>query len=107
MEKFRLCAFADEADKAISGQVKALHENELRYTDIRNVDGVNVLKFTLDEAKQYKRELDAAGIHQNTIRLSIGTEHIDDIIADLEQGFAAIQPTEEAPAKKGGFWKRH
>ena len=35
-------------------------------------------------------ELDAAGIHQNTIRLSIGTEHIDDIIADLENGFAAV-----------------
>ena len=35
-------------------------------------------------------ELEAAGIHQNTIRLSIGTEHIDDIIADLEKGFAAV-----------------
>ena len=29
------------------------------------------------------------GIKPNTIRLSIGTEHIDDIIADLEKGFAA------------------
>ena len=36
-------------------------------------------------------ELEAAGIHQNTIRLSIGTEHIDDIIADLEKGFAAVK----------------
>ena len=36
-------------------------------------------------------ELSAAGIEQNTIRLSIGTEHIDDIIADLEKGFAAIK----------------
>lgn len=35
-------------------------------------------------------ELEDQGIHQNTIRLSIGTEHIDDIIADLEKGFAAI-----------------
>ena len=35
-------------------------------------------------------ELEDQGIHQNTIRLSIGTEHIDDIIADLEAGFAAI-----------------
>ncbi len=35
-------------------------------------------------------ELLDQGIHQNTIRLSIGTEHIDDIIADLENGFAAI-----------------
>ena len=35
-------------------------------------------------------ELKDQGIAQNTIRLSIGTEHIDDIIADLENGFAAI-----------------
>ena len=35
-------------------------------------------------------ELAEQGIGQNTIRLSIGTEHIDDIIADLERGFAAL-----------------
>ena len=34
-------------------------------------------------------ELADVGIYQNTIRLSIGTEHIDDILADLEKGFAA------------------
>ncbi len=32
-------------------------------------------------------ELAASGISPTTIRLSIGTEHIDDIIADLEQAF--------------------
>ena len=36
-------------------------------------------------------ELEEQGIHENTIRLSIGTEHIDDIIADLEKGFASVQ----------------
>ncbi len=35
-------------------------------------------------------ELADIGITESTIRLSIGTEHIDDIIADLENGFAAI-----------------
>ncbi len=35
-------------------------------------------------------ELADQGIGENTIRLSIGTEHIDDIIADLENGFAAL-----------------
>jgi O-acetylhomoserine (thiol)-lyase len=35
-------------------------------------------------------ELADQGITQSTIRLSIGTEHIDDIIADLEKGFAAV-----------------
>ena len=37
-----------------------------------------------------EEELLDQGIRPNTIRLSIGTEHIDDIIADLEQGFAAV-----------------
>ena len=36
-------------------------------------------------------ELLASGITPQTVRLSIGTEHIDDIIADLEQGFNAIK----------------
>ncbi|MBQ1769001.1 MAG: O-acetylhomoserine aminocarboxypropyltransferase/cysteine synthase [Oscillospiraceae bacterium] len=38
-----------------------------------------------------EEELLDQGIKPNTIRLSIGTEHIDDIIADLENGFAAIE----------------
>ena len=37
-----------------------------------------------------EEELLDQGITPGTIRLSIGTEHIDDIIADLEKGFAAI-----------------
>ena len=40
----------------------------------------------LDEA-----ELLACGIHPTTIRLSIGTEHIDDILADLDQAFDAVR----------------
>ena len=39
-------------------------------------------------------ELADRGIAQNTIRLSIGTEHIDDIIADLEQAFEAVKAAE-------------
>ena len=36
-------------------------------------------------------ELEDQGIRQNTIRLSIGTEHIDDILEDLEKGFSAVR----------------
>ena len=36
-------------------------------------------------------ELADQGITPSTIRLSIGTEHIDDILADLEKGFAAVR----------------
>ena len=38
-----------------------------------------------------EEELRAGGIYPNTIRLSIGTEHIDDILADLEHGFEAVR----------------
>ena len=38
-----------------------------------------------------EEELLACGIRPSTVRLSIGTEHIDDIIADLERGFAAVK----------------
>ena len=37
-----------------------------------------------------EEELLAAGIKPNTVRLSIGTEHIDDIIFDLQEAFKAI-----------------
>ncbi|MCD8375774.1 MAG: O-acetylhomoserine aminocarboxypropyltransferase/cysteine synthase [Oscillospiraceae bacterium] len=36
-------------------------------------------------------ELADQGIYPNTIRLSVGTEHIDDILADLDKGFAAVK----------------
>ena len=38
-----------------------------------------------------EEELLACGIRPSTVRLSIGTEHIDDILADLERGFAAVK----------------
>ena len=38
-----------------------------------------------------EEELLAGGIKPTTIRLSIGTEHIDDILADLKQGFDAVK----------------
>lgn len=38
-----------------------------------------------------EKELLACGIEPNTVRLSIGTEHIDDIIADLKHGFETVK----------------
>ncbi len=44
-------------------------------------------------------ELKEQGISPSTIRLSIGTEHIDDILADLEQAFAKIRIEEPKQTK--------
>ena len=38
-----------------------------------------------------EQELLSSGIKPTTVRLSIGTEHIDDIIEDLKQGFEAVK----------------
>lgn len=46
---------------------------------------------TTTHSQLTKEELADQQIKPNTIRLSIGTEHIDDIIADLQRGFTAVQ----------------
>lgn len=46
-------------------------------------------------SQESPEELAEQGISDSTIRLSIGTEHIDDIIADLERGFAAVRAAQE------------
>ncbi len=45
---------------------------------------------TTTHSQLSEEELKDQGILPNTIRLSIGTEHIDDIIDDLERGFTAV-----------------
>lgn len=46
---------------------------------------------TTTHSQLSKEELEDQGIKPNTIRLSIGIEHIDDIIADLNKGFDAVK----------------
>ena len=58
--------------------------------NVADVKSLVIHPATTTHSQLTDEELEAAGIHQNTIRLSIGTEHIDDIIADLENGFKAV-----------------
>ena len=58
--------------------------------NVADVKSLVIHPATTTHSQLTAEELDAAGIHPNTIRLSIGTEHIDDIITDLEKGFAAV-----------------
>ena len=57
--------------------------------NVADVKSLVIHPATTTHSQLSTEELDAADIHPNTIRLSIGTEHIDDILADLEKGFAA------------------
>ena len=58
--------------------------------NVADVKSLVIHPATTTHSQLSEEELLDQGIKQSTIRLSIGTEHIDDIIADLEKGFAAI-----------------
>jgi O-acetylhomoserine (thiol)-lyase len=59
--------------------------------NVADVKSLVIHPATTTHSQLNDEELADQGITQSTIRLSIGTEHIDDIIADLEKGFAAAK----------------
>ena len=58
--------------------------------NVADVKSLVIHPATTTHSQLTEAELTDQGIYQSTIRLSIGTEHIDDLIADLEQAFAKI-----------------
>lgn len=58
--------------------------------NVADVKSLVIHPATTTHSQLSEEELLDQGIKVNTIRLSIGTEHIDDIIADLEHGFEAV-----------------
>ena len=81
----------------IKGGVKEAHQfiDSLQiFSLLANVADVKSLVIhpaTTTHSQLTEEELTEQGIKPNTIRLSIGTEHIDDIIADLQNGFDAVK----------------
>lgn len=59
--------------------------------NVADVKSLVIHPATTTHSQLSEEELKDQGIKQNTIRLSIGTEHIDDIIVDLERGFEATK----------------
>ena len=58
--------------------------------NVADVKSLVIHPATTTHSQLTAKELADQGIRPGTIRLSVGTEHIDDIIADLEKGFAAV-----------------
>ena len=59
--------------------------------NVADVKSLVIHPATTTHSQLTQEELEEAGIRPNTIRLSVGTEHIDDILADLDKGFAAVK----------------
>ena len=59
--------------------------------NVADVKSLVIHPATTTHSQLTETELKEQGIKPNTIRLSIGTEHIDDILADLQKGFEALK----------------
>ena len=80
--------------KGTADDAKKFSENLKLFSLLANVADVKSLVIhpaSTTHSQLGEEELLASGIKPTTIRLSIGTEHIDDIIADFEQAFKAIK----------------
>jgi len=85
MADIKLCAFADEAGDSLAEQITAMQENGIGLLELRSIDKKNVTKFTNEEIKEYKAQLDAAGIKVWSIGSPIGKVKIaDDFSIDLD-----------------------
>ena len=80
----------------INGGVKEAHafidalEIFSLLANVADVKSLVIHPATTTHSQLSEKELEDAGIYPGTIRLSIGTEHIDDILEDLDKGFAAV-----------------
>ena len=93
--------FPDGGASIFTFEIKGGQEEAWRFMDnlkifslLANVADVKSLVIhpaSTTHSQLSPEELLEQGIKPNTIRLSIGTEHIDDIIADLENGFASLK----------------
>ncbi|MDF2566634.1 MAG: Xylose isomerase protein barrel [Oscillospiraceae bacterium] len=78
MSGFTLCAFADEAGAALDEQISALKDNDIKYLELRGIDGDNVSDITVKQAKEIKKRLDEKQISVWSIGSPIGKIGIKD-----------------------------
>lgn len=96
--RFQLCAFADEADPSVDGQIRALRENGIGYIELRGVDGKGVAQLTCEEMKGLRSRLDDEGIRVWSIGSPIGKVKIDQ---PFDEHFDLFRRTLELTALSG------
>lgn len=93
--------FPKGAGSIFTFEIKGDQETAKRFTEslelfslLANVADVKSLVIhpaSTTHSQMNEEELSACGIRPNTVRLSIGTEHIEDILEDLQAGFEAVK----------------
>lgn len=87
MADIKIYAFADEASPNIDEQIVAMKKNGLQGLEIRNVDGTNISKITVEKAKEVRKKMDDAGLVVWSMGSPIGKIDIekDDFAAHLDE----------------------
>jgi sugar phosphate isomerase/epimerase len=78
MYKFTLSAFADEIDPDLNVQMDVLDQHEIKFIEMRGVNGQNITAYTLDEVRELKKQLDQRGFRLSAIGSPIGKIKITD-----------------------------
>lgn len=100
MVNYKLCAFADEADSSLAGQIRAMLENDIEYLEMRGVNRKNVANLTAAEAKSAAAELKAAGIKVWAIGSPAGKTQITDPFDFEEEQFKRLLETADITGAK-------
>ena len=80
----RFCAFADEADSAVDGQIDALIRNDIRLIEVRGLDGVGVANVTKKQAEIYAEKFRDHGIQVWSIGSPLGKTDLSESEAEFE-----------------------
>jgi sugar phosphate isomerase/epimerase len=78
MSKFILSAFADEIDMDLKVQMDVLDSHEIKFIEMRGVNGKGLVQYTLEEVKDIKKQLDSRGFKISAIGSPIGKIKITD-----------------------------
>ena len=87
MSAFKLCAFADEADSALEGQIKALTENAIPYIELRGLETGSAIALSDRGARELKKRLDDAGVAVWSMGSPIGKIGVTDPFAPHVEQF--------------------
>ncbi len=87
MATFHLSAFADEAGKTLAEQIDALKAHGMTHLEPRGLDEGNISVYTVEQAKEVKKVLDANGIGISSIGSHYGKIEITDDFAPHFEAF--------------------
>lgn len=81
MSSFILSAFADEIDQDLKIQMDVLDDHDIKYIEMRGVNGNNLTTYSLEEVREIKKQLDDRGFKLSAVGSPIGKIKITDDFA--------------------------